>query len=63
MQGIEVSYSEAISAADSFFANDQYTEARAEYTRASGFKPDEEYPLNKISEIDAFFAEIAALTE
>jgi len=63
LQGIEVSYSEAISAADSFFANDQYTEARAEYTRASGFKPDEEYPLNKISEIDAFFAEIAALNE
>ncbi|RLD35128.1 MAG: hypothetical protein DRI83_07160, partial [Bacteroidetes bacterium] len=27
LQGIEVSYSEAISAADSFFANDQYTEA------------------------------------
>ncbi|MCK4569148.1 MAG: hypothetical protein KAT76_02600 [Bacteroidales bacterium] len=60
LQGIEVSYSEAISAADGFFTGKQYAEARAEYTRASGLKPMEEYPLGKISEINAILTQITA---
>ncbi len=59
LSGIEEAYSEAIAGADTFLAGQQYAEAKAAYEQASNIKPDEEYPKQKISEIDATLAEIA----
>jgi tetratricopeptide (TPR) repeat protein len=45
-------YNMAISKADGFFRIKQYDNAKTEYKNALMIKPDEEYPKNRISEID-----------
>lgn len=45
-------YKEAIEQADKHFANKQYKEAKTFYVQAQEFKPDDEYPAQRIEEID-----------
>ena len=47
------SYDDAIRLADSYFANRNYPLSKTNYQKASGIKPEEEYPIQKISEIDS----------
>ncbi|MEE4256667.1 MAG: hypothetical protein V2I47_06500 [Bacteroidales bacterium] len=63
LQGIDESYNEAIAAADAFLAEQKLNEAKGEYQRAQGIKPDESYPAEKIAEIDAIFAALAEKQE
>ncbi|MEQ8909678.1 MAG: hypothetical protein RIC95_10830 [Vicingaceae bacterium] len=44
-------YDDAISKADAAVAAEDYKTAIAEYKRASGYKPDEDYPQNKLKEV------------
>jgi hypothetical protein len=45
-------YSDAIAAADAKFAAKDWVGAKVEYTKASGIKPEEEYPKDKIKQCD-----------
>jgi len=63
LKGIEESYNEAITAADTFLAEQKLSEAKGEYQRAQGIKPGETYPAEKIAEIDAIFAAMAEQEE
>lgn len=56
-------YNAAIAKADKSLAAKDYTGAKAGYGEASGVKPAEQYPKNKISEIDKLVADIAAKEE
>ncbi len=47
------SYDDAIRLADSYFTNRNYPLSKTNYQKASGIKPEEEYPKQKISEIDS----------
>lgn len=58
---LDEDYSDAIAAADKYFNKEDYTLARAEYEKASQLKAEEQYPADKITEIDAIFAEQARL--
>jgi len=58
---LDENYAEAIAAADKFFNKDDYTEAKAEYEKALGIKAGEQYPADKVAEIDGIFAEEARL--
>jgi len=46
-------YADAIASADNFLAAADYTNAMQEYENASGVKPEESYPQQKIDEINA----------
>ncbi len=50
-------YENAIQVADNFFKLKNYIQARTNYEKASGIKPEEEYPKQKIVEADAFIAQ------
>ena len=52
----EQNYIAAIEMADNALASKKYKEAKTAYNEASGVKPNEEYPKNKIKEIDALLA-------
>jgi len=58
---LDIEYADLIADADGMFSEEAYTNARAEYEKASVLKPEEIYPKDKISEIDAIFAEQARL--
>jgi tetratricopeptide (TPR) repeat protein len=45
-------YSDAIAEADALFKLQQYTEANLQYIKAANFKPKEQYPKDKMAEID-----------
>jgi tetratricopeptide (TPR) repeat protein len=49
----------AIDKADKFLAAKSYEQARSEYQNALVIKPDENYPKEKVAEIDQILAEIA----
>jgi len=53
----EKAYQDQIAAADGLFNTQKYTEAKAEYNKAAGMKPAEQYPKTKISEIDKILAD------
>ena len=53
-------YNAAITSADNFFTNKRYEEAKADYQKALTVKPNEEYPKQRIVEIDKKLKEIAA---
>ena len=55
----EASYQASITKADGLFAQEEYTTAKEEYQLASSIKPEEQYSLTKISEIDSILAEIS----
>ncbi|MCX6305613.1 MAG: hypothetical protein NT040_11645 [Bacteroidetes bacterium] len=58
-KSIDENYQAAIVQADKYLAEKTWEPARAEYTKASGLKPAEQYPKTKIAEIDAALAAIA----
>lgn len=56
---LEQRYNSAISAADAAFNTDRLEEAKAKYTDASGIKPQESYPRDRIAEVEARMAQRA----
>ena len=56
---LEQRYDAAISAADAAFNADRLEEAKAKYTDASGIKPQEAYPRDRIAEVEARIAQRA----
>ncbi|MEI6884945.1 MAG: hypothetical protein WCO02_10695 [Bacteroidota bacterium] len=53
----EESYKSAIAVADREFSVQNYDQAKKEYQRASGIKPAEQYPKEKIAAIEKIFAD------
>ncbi len=60
LKAIDDQYSAAILKADNLLTQKTYPAARVEYVNASAIKPGENYPKEKISEIDKILADIAA---
>jgi hypothetical protein len=56
----EEQYKSLIAEADSKFSAKDYEGAKSKYNTALGVKPNEQYPKNKISEIEKILAELAA---
>ena len=52
-------YNAAIAAADKALAEKSYDAAKGKYNEALGVKPNEQYPKDKLTEIDGILAEIA----
>jgi len=50
-------YNKAIASADEFFNNKKYSDAKTTYLNASQLKPNEQYPKQKIAEIDKILEE------
>lgn len=48
----DAQYNAAIKEADAFFAQKKYNEAKGSYEKALGFKPTEQYPAQKLLDID-----------
>ena len=57
---VDEQYAETIRKADKDFNSFKYDPAREYYLQASALKPKEDYPKNKMIEIDAILAKIAA---
>jgi tetratricopeptide (TPR) repeat protein len=57
-KALEEAYQVALSNADKFYSGKEYDKAKSGYQNALGIKPDEQYPKDKIKEIDAIFAGI-----
>lgn len=49
-------YNNIIQTADQYFVDQQYQQAKATYSNALAVKPNEQYPKDKISEIDVILA-------
>jgi len=62
-KSIDDQYKASVSKADQFLAAKTYDQARLEYLNAGKLKADEQYPTNKIAEIDAVLAEMKAKEE
>lgn len=60
---IEDQYKSIISQADKLFEEKSYERAKTEYTNASTVKPTEQYPKDKINEIENLLAELKAKDE
>lgn len=58
MENAQKAYSEAIAKADALFEKSNYQEARTYYTNASAIKPAEQYPKDKIAQIDKFLGDM-----
>jgi len=58
-KAIDDQYNTALAAADKLLADKSYAEARVAYQNVLKIKPNEQYPKDKISEIDIALAEIA----
>jgi hypothetical protein len=58
-KAIDDQYNNAIAAADKFFGEKDYEQARTGYINAGKIKPSEIYPKEKITEIGTLLAEIA----
>lgn len=56
-------YNQAIALADAGFGQKRYTEARGHYVTAMSTLPEEQYPKNKIREIDTILEEIQRQAE
>ncbi|MGD2035127.1 MAG: tetratricopeptide repeat protein, partial [Bacteroidales bacterium] len=52
----ELSYNEAIALADKYYGQDQLKEAKSQYAKALSFKPGENYPSNRIAQINSRLA-------
>ena len=59
-KALDLQYAGLIRNADQLLLAKTYGQAKAEYGKASGLKPSEEYPKAKISEIEKALADIAA---
>ncbi len=53
-----IAYKNAIIAGDKAFTAKQYPNALAKFTEASGIKPNEQYPKDKIAELTALIAQL-----
>ncbi len=62
-KALEEAYQAALSNADKFYAGKEYDKAKSGYQNALGIKPDEQYPKDKIKEIDDIFAGIDKLKQ
>ncbi len=60
LKALDDKYAAAIASADRLLASKTYDQARAGYMDASGIKPAEQYPKDKIAAIDKTLADIAA---
>ena len=58
---VEDTYKLSIANADKLFAQKSYEPAKTAYIQASGYKPDENYPRDQVSRIDAILYEIEAV--
>jgi len=58
-QRIEEGYANAVALGDNHFTNKEFSEARADYETALTFKPAEQYPKDRLTEIEAILAEQA----
>lgn len=56
-------YNAALSKGDKALASKDYTGAKSGYNEASGIKPAEQYPKNKIAEIDKLMGDLASREE
>ncbi len=56
----EKAYRDAIAAADKSFTAKQYEAALGKYSEAAGIKPNEQYPKDKIAELNALIAGLEA---
>lgn len=56
----EQQYKDAIARGDKGFTAKEYANSKSAYQEASAMKPNEEYPKNKIAEIDKILADLAA---
>lgn len=54
---LKAEFEAAIKRGDDFFAANNYSAAKIEYQKAAGIKEDEQYPKEKISEIDRLLLE------
>lgn len=52
-------YKDLVASADKAFNAKKYDQARTDYSSASGVKPEEQYPKDKLAEIDRLIAEAA----
>jgi tetratricopeptide (TPR) repeat protein len=59
----EEAYTQAISRADGMFKEENYTDAKAEYNKAIGIKPLEQYPKVKIEEINTILKDLSTKQE
>ncbi|TSA24926.1 MAG: hypothetical protein D4R67_11045 [Bacteroidetes bacterium] len=59
LAALQEAYTEAIALADKLFTETRYPDARSAYEEAQGIKPQEQYPADRIREIDAILAGIA----
>lgn len=53
-------YDSSIVKGDELFTQNNYSESKKEYEKARGLKPQEEYPITKIQEIEVLLVAIAA---
>ncbi|MEI6455536.1 MAG: hypothetical protein WCO93_04550 [bacterium] len=60
LKALDDKYNTVIVGADKLFASKTYDMARAEYVNAGNLKPSEQYPKDKIAEIDKALGAIAA---
>lgn len=56
-------YTDLVAAADKAFAAKQYEAARTDYQAASGVKPEERHPVDRIAEIDRLLGDAAKKAE
>ncbi|MBS1583916.1 MAG: hypothetical protein JST66_17090, partial [Bacteroidetes bacterium] len=60
---LDAKYKAAIAAADAAFTANNFDQAKAKYTDASGIKPEEKYPKDQLAAIDKKLAELAQKAE
>ncbi|MCB0766068.1 MAG: hypothetical protein KDB95_02545 [Flavobacteriales bacterium] len=60
---LEARYQAAVGAADAAFDKGDHTSAKGKYTEASGIKPAEQYPKDRIAACDRLIAEAARKAE
>jgi tetratricopeptide (TPR) repeat protein len=62
-EALLTTYSNKISQADQLFSEMRYEEAKTRYAEALGIRPDENYPRQRIEEINGIFAQQLAQAE
>ncbi len=62
-KALEESYQTALADADKFYAGKEYDKAKSGYQIALGIKPDEQYPKDRIKEIDLIFTALVKQKE
>jgi len=62
-KNVDDQYKATIARADQFFTAKSFDQSKTEYTNALKIKPEEQYPRDKIADIDAILAELKAKEE